>query len=64
VQQVFRSDATEFTYDRLEQPLRRIGPWRDKFDRMLAAKAHKPKFDRLTNVRTFEELRALGKEGG
>jgi transposase len=64
VRKVLRSEATEFRYHRDEQPLRRIGPCQDELDRLLAANEAKPSRERLTLVRIFEELRALGYEGG
>jgi transposase len=64
VRKVVRSGATEFTYERSVQPQPRIGPWRDELDRMLAENARKPKRDRLTAIRIFEELQRLGYEGG
>ena len=64
VRKVVRSGATEFTYERSVQPQPKIGPWRDELDRMLAENARKPKRDRLTAIRIFEELQALGYEGG
>jgi DNA replication protein DnaC/transposase len=63
VRRVIRSGATEFTYERRVQPQPRIGPWRDELDWMLADNARKPKRERLTHIRIFEELRALGYEG-
>jgi transposase len=64
VRKVLRSKATEFRYHRDQQPLRRIGPCQDELDRLLAANEAKPSRERLTLVRIFEELRALGYEGG
>src|SRR3954452_17190140 len=64
VRKVLRSKATEFRYHRDQQPLRRIGPCQDELDRLLAANETKPSRERLTLVRMFEELRALGYEGG
>jgi transposase len=64
VRKVLRSKATEFRYHRDQQPLRRIGPCQDELDRLLAANETKPSRERLTLVRIFEELRALGYEGG
>jgi transposase len=64
VRKVVRSGATEFTYERSVQPQPKIGPWRDELDRMLAENARKPKRDRLTAIRIFEELQTLGYEGG
>ena len=64
VRKVLRSEATEFRYQRDEQPLPRIGPWQDELDRLLAANEAKPSRERLTLIRIFEELRGLGYEGG
>ena len=64
VRKVIRSGATEMTYERSVQPQPKVGPWRDELDRMLAENARKPKRERLTRIRVFEELRALGYEGG
>ena len=64
VRKVLRSEATEFRYEREEQPLPRLGPWQDALDRMLASNEAKPSRERLTLIRVFEELRGLGYEGG
>src|SRR5260370_7574187 len=63
VRKVLRSEATEFHYERGEQPLPRIGPWQDALDRMLASNEAKPSRERLTLIRIFEALRGLGYEG-
>lgn len=55
---------TELTYERTVQPQPKIGPWKDKLDEMLAVNARKPKRERLSRIRIFEELRALGYDGG
>jgi hypothetical protein len=64
VRKVIRSGATEFVYERSVQPLPKIGPWQDKLDVMLAENAGRPKRERLTHIRIFEELRSLGYDGG
>ncbi|WP_276947575.1 IS21 family transposase [Haematobacter massiliensis] len=64
VRKILRSDETDFSYERKHQPMPRIGPWQDQLDRFLAANASKPSRERLTLIRIFEELRALGYEGG
>ena len=64
VRKVIRSGATEFSYERTVQPQPKIGPWRDELDRLLAENSRRPKRERLTRIRIFEELRALGYEGG
>src|SRR2546421_1834842 len=64
VRKVLRSEATEFRYDREEQPLPRIGPGQDSLDRLLVSNEAKPSRERLTLIRVFEELRGLGYAGG
>ena len=64
VRKVLRSGATEFTYEREVQPLPKLGRWKEELDRLLAANEAKPARERLTLIRVFEELRALGYEGG
>jgi len=56
VRKIIRSDATEFHYERSSQPLPKIGPWRDRLDRLLLKNEDKPARERLTLVRLFEEL--------
>ena len=63
VRKVIRSEATEFRYERGEQPPPRIGPWRDQLGGLLLANEGKPARERLTLIRIFEELRALGYGG-
>ncbi len=63
VRKVLRSEATEFRYERDEQPLPRIGRWQDSLDRLRASNEAKPNRERLTLIRVFEELRGLGYEG-
>ena len=64
VRKVLRSEATEFHYERSEQPLPRIGSWQDALDRMLGSNEDKPSRERLTLIRIFEALRDVGYEGG
>ena len=63
VRKVIRSGVTEFRYERDRQPLPRIDPWRDRLDGLLLENEGKPARERLTLIRIFEELRALGYEG-
>src|SRR6202035_4535374 len=63
VRKVIRSQATEFRYERSRQPLPRIDPWRDQLDGLLLENEGNPARERLTLIRIFEELRALGYEG-
>src|SRR3984885_12616022 len=64
VRKVLRSEATEFRYERGEQPQPRIGPWREALDEVLASNEAKPRRERLTLIRIFEALRERGYEGG
>src|ERR1700751_4912576 len=64
VRKVIRSEATEFHYERSKQPLPRIDPWREQLDGLLLANEEKPRRERLTLMRVFEELRQLGYQGG
>jgi transposase len=63
VRKVIRSDATEFRYEREMQPLPKIGPWREQLEEMLSENEAKTSRERLTLVRPYEELRALGYDG-
>src|SRR3974377_328686 len=64
VRKVIRSRATEFRYEREEQPLPKIGRWRDPLDQWLAVNETKATRERLTLIRIFEQLRECGYEGG
>jgi transposase len=64
VRKVLRSDETSFSYARQVQPRPKLGRWKEELDRLLAANAEAPARERLTLIRIFEELRALGYEGG
>ena len=63
VRKVIRSGATEFRYEREEQPLPKIGRWRDTLDQLLLANEGKAARERLTLIRLFEELRGRGYDG-
>ena len=64
VRRILRSGETAFSYEREVQPRPKLGPWTEELDRLLAANAKAPARERLTLIRIFEELRALGYEGG
>ena len=64
VRRVLRSGATSFSYERDVQPRPRLGRWKADLDRLLLANAGKSARERLTLIRLFEELRALGYDGG
>ena len=48
VRKVLRSGATEFHYARCEQPMPRIGPWKESLDRLLVENEAKLSRERLT----------------
>src|SRR5580658_6528629 len=60
VRKVLRSDKTSFSYEREIQPRPKLGRWKTEIDRMLARNADNTARERLTLIRLFEELRALG----
>ena len=64
VRKVLRSGATEFRYERTQQPLPRLGPWQAELDRLLTENAGRSARERLTLIRLFEALRELGYAGG
>jgi transposase len=64
VRRILRSGETSFSYERGVQPRPRLGRWKADFDRMLTTNAGNAPRERLTLIRLFEELRALGYEGG
>ena len=64
VRKVLRSGETSFSYEREIQPRPKVGRWKAELDRMLTANTSNPARERLTLIRLFEELRALGYEGG
>ncbi len=64
VRKIIRSDETAFEYERSVQPQPKIGAWREDLDRILARNAGRPRRERLTLMRIFEELRGLGYGGG
>jgi transposase len=63
VRKVIRSNATEFHYERSQQPLPRIGPWRERLEALLNENDSRAARERLTLIRIFEQLRALGYAG-
>jgi transposase len=64
VRKVLRSGETSFSYEREVQPRPKIGRWKAELDRLLAKNAGTAARERLTLIRLFEELRALGYDGG
>jgi transposase len=63
VRKVIRSGSTEFRYQREDQPLPKIGRWRETLDQLLLANEAKAPRERLTLIRVFEELRGSGFDG-
>jgi transposase len=64
VRKVLRSEKTSFSYERAVQPRLRLGRWKADLERMLTENVEKAARERLTLIRLFEALRALGYEGG
>jgi transposase-like protein len=64
VRKVLRSGETSFSYQREVQPRPKIGQWKAELDGLLAKNAVAEVRERLTLIRLFEELRALGYGGG
>ena len=64
VRKVLRSEETSFAYEREVQPRPKLGRWTTELDRLLTANTNSSARERLTLIRLFEELRALGYEGG
>src|SRR6201991_2090010 len=64
VRKVLRSGETSFAYQREVQPRPKIGRWKAELDGLLAKNAGATARERLTLIRLFEELRALGYDGG
>jgi transposase len=64
VRRIVRSGETEHRYERREQPLPQLGDHVAALEALLEANAGKPKRERLTFQRMFEELRLSGYAGG
>jgi hypothetical protein len=60
VRKILRSGETAFSYEREVQPQAKIGPWKDQLDELLRVNAGKSARERVTLIRVYEELRALG----
>jgi len=57
-------DETERRYERERQPMPQLGPFVAALEAMLAANTTRPKRERLTYQRIFEDLRLEGYRGG
>jgi hypothetical protein len=64
VRKVLRSGATEFPYERREQPHPQLGRFIGRLEALLAENAARPRRERLTLKRLFDLLRREGYAGG
>jgi len=64
VRKVLRSEETSFSYEREVQPRPKLGRWKAELDQLLTKNAAAAPRERLTLIRIFEDLRALGYDGG
>ena len=64
VRKAVRSGETSFSYGRKVQPRPKLGPWTEELDGYLEANEKKARRDRLSLMRMYEELAALGYAGG
>ena len=64
VKKVIRGDATEFTYDRKDQPLPKLGPYHEILASHLTEDRSKPGKEQRTAVVLFEDLQRQGFAGG
>ena len=64
VRKAVRSDETSAVYARKVQPRPKLGPWIGELDRRLEANEKKPRRDRLSMMRIYEDLALLGYAGG
>lgn len=63
VRKILRSDETDFSYEQQRQALPKTGRWTADIERLLTVNEGKPSRERLTLIRIYEELRALGYDG-
>jgi transposase len=64
VKKVIRSEVTEFTYDRKEQPLPKLAAYRELLSGYLETDGTKPLREQRTAIVLFEELQRQGFDGG
>jgi transposase len=64
VRRVLRSGETALVYEREVQPRPKLGVWTQDLERLLMTNSTAASRERLTLIRIFEELRALGYAGG
>jgi len=63
VRKVIRSGKTEFRYERGAQPAPKLGEWVAVLSEILEREATKPRRERRSTQRLFEELRGRGYDG-
>lgn len=63
VRKALQSGTTKFSYKRQHQSYPRLGRFQSDLDRLLMSNIGKPRRERLTLVRIYEELCSLGFEG-
>ena len=63
VRTIVRGDETKHSYERKAQPLPKLGAFAEELDRLLEDNAKRPKRERLTFQRIYEELRLSGYQG-
>ncbi len=64
MRKVLRSSQTAFCYERTRQPLPQLGAYVERLELWLTANEAKPRREKLTLMRLFEQLREAGYEGG
>ena len=64
VRKIIRSGVTEFKYVRKSQPYRKLGPWRERLDKILEEDEALPKKQRRRMTRIWKELTNDGYDGG
>ena len=64
VRRAIATESGEFHYERSVQPLPKLGSHVAYLDRLLEENERRPRRERLTLMRIWEELRGLGFEGG
>ena len=64
VRTIVRGDETKHNYERKAQRLPKLGAFADELERMLDENAKRPRRERLTFQRLYEELRLSGYQGG
>lgn len=64
VRKVLRGSGTAFHYQRTHQPLPQLGPFVETLEGWLEENQARPRREKLTLIRLYEQLRELGYTGG